>query len=120
MNPFLLTTAYFPPIAYFSCLKKAEVTYIEQYENFGKQSYRNRCEILKRDIRLTTDYIAIGDINYRDLRNAIHPKASHRQPGCDYIPKPYRQTFSDRFPFTPNLSILDLLFCCGPEAGEMI
>ena len=32
MNPFLLTTAYFPPIAYFSCLKKAEVTYIEQYE----------------------------------------------------------------------------------------
>ena len=45
MNPFLLTTAYFPPIAYFSCLKKAEVTYIEQYENFGKQSYRNRCEI---------------------------------------------------------------------------
>ena len=33
MNPFLLTTAYFPPIAYFSCLKKAEVTYIEQYEN---------------------------------------------------------------------------------------
>ena len=47
---------------------------------------------LKRDIRLTTDY----------------------------IPKPYRQTFSDRFPFTPNLSILDLLFCCGPEAGEMI
>ena len=205
MNPFLLTTAYFPPIAYFYCLKKAEVTYIEQYENFGKQSYRNRCEImtangvialtvpvakansktlikdlkivyptpwqklhfrgiesayknspyyeyyiddlmpffekqetylfdhnlailttilyflkLKRDIRLTTDYIAIGDINYRDLRNAIHPKASHRQPGCDYIPKPYRQTFSDRFPFTPNLSILDLLFCCGPEAGEMI
>ena len=46
MNPFLLTTAYFPPIAYFSCLKKAEVTYIEQYENFGKQSYRNRCEIM--------------------------------------------------------------------------
>ena len=75
---------------------------------------------LKRDIRLTTDYIAIGDINYRDLRNAIHPKVSHRQPGCDYIPKPYRQTFSDRFPFTPNLSILDLLLCCGPEAGEMI
>ena len=35
-------------------------------------------------------------------------------------PQKYRQTFSDRFPFTPNLSILDLLFCCGPEAGEMI
>ena len=46
MNPFLLTTAYFPPIAYFSCLKKAEVTYIEQYDNFVKQSYSNRCEIM--------------------------------------------------------------------------
>ena len=50
MNPFLLTTAYFPPIAYFSCLKKAEVTYIEQYENFGKQSYRNPVSYTHLDV----------------------------------------------------------------------
>ena len=42
----LLTTAYFPPISYFSAINEAEHIFIEQYENFGKQSYRNRCEIM--------------------------------------------------------------------------
>ena len=205
MKPFLLTTAYFPPIAYFSCLQKAETIYIEQYENFGKQSYRNRCEImtangvisltvpvvkansktllkdlkivyatdwqklhfrgiesayknspyyeyyiddllpffqkretflldlnqailyclfdllkLKRDVRLTTDYIHTGNPEFTDLRNTFHPKASHRQAGWEYTAIPYRQTFSDRIPFTPHLSILDLLFCCGPETIQYL
>lgn len=31
-----------------------------------------------------------------------------------FVAKPYVQVFSDRIEFTPNLSILDLLFCEGP------
>ena len=46
MKPLLLSTAYFPPIAYFCAIKQYGSVYIEQYENFGKQSYRNRCEIM--------------------------------------------------------------------------
>ena len=30
--------------------------------------------------------------------------------------KPYYQVFAHKFGFQPNLSILDLLFCMGPEA----
>lgn len=34
--------------------------------------------------------------------------------------KSYIQPFSDRHPFMPNLSILDLLFCCGPASTQYL
>lgn len=34
--------------------------------------------------------------------------------------KPYIQPFSDRLPFMPNLSLLDLLFCCGPASTQYL
>lgn len=34
--------------------------------------------------------------------------------------KPYLQPFIDRLGFMPNLSILDLLFCCGPTSSQYL
>ncbi len=42
----LLSTVYFGPIPYYSTFMKTEKVYIEQFENFIKQTYRNRCVIL--------------------------------------------------------------------------
>ena len=42
----LLCTAYFAPIRYFSKLAAYPEIYIEQHENFIKQTYRNRTVIL--------------------------------------------------------------------------
>ncbi|MBV5313871.1 MAG: WbqC family protein [Prolixibacteraceae bacterium] len=42
----LLSTAYFAPIRYFSKLAAYPEIYIEQYENFIKQTFRNRTVIL--------------------------------------------------------------------------
>ena len=42
----LLSTAYFAPIRYFSKLAAYPEIHIEQYENFIKQTYRNRAVIL--------------------------------------------------------------------------
>ncbi len=42
----LVSTAYFAPIQYYSHILKADKVYIEQFENFIKQTYRNRCVIL--------------------------------------------------------------------------
>jgi len=42
----LLSTAYFAPIRYFSKLAVYPEIYIEQHENFIKQTYRNRAVIL--------------------------------------------------------------------------
>jgi hypothetical protein len=46
MDSVLLSTAYFPPIIYFSQLVHASEIVIEKEENFPKQTYRNRCIIL--------------------------------------------------------------------------
>jgi hypothetical protein len=47
-----------------------------------------------------------------DYRNIITPKSKD----TEYYFMPYPQVFEDRLGFVPNLSILDLLFCMGPES----
>lgn len=42
----LVSTAYLPPVEYFSLISRAEEIFIEREENYLKQSYRNRCYIL--------------------------------------------------------------------------
>lgn len=63
----------------------------------------------------TTDYLpASGDT--MDYRNTFSPKVPYP---TDHF-TPYYQVFADRQPFTPNLSILDLLFNLGPEAKDYL
>ncbi len=37
-----------------------------------------------------------------------------------FRPAPYPQVFTERHGFLPNLSALDLLFCCGNQAGAVL
>jgi hypothetical protein len=46
LRKILLTTAYLPPLEYFSAISHADDIFIEYEENYLKQSYRNRCYIL--------------------------------------------------------------------------
>ncbi|MCK3685425.1 WbqC family protein [Maribellus sp. YY47] len=46
MEPLLLSTAYFGPVHYYARYLHHGEVYLEQYENFTKQTYRNRCIIL--------------------------------------------------------------------------
>ncbi|MCU0434369.1 MAG: WbqC family protein [Bacteroidia bacterium] len=55
----------------------------------------------------------------KDYRLLIAPKI-HHETDSEFLAKPYTQVFSDRFPFRPNLSVIDLLCCTGPSAGEYI
>jgi hypothetical protein len=43
---FLLSTACFPPVQYFTKLLLYKTVYLEQHENFIKQTYRNRYQVL--------------------------------------------------------------------------
>jgi len=42
----LLSTAYFPPAEYFFLIAHSSKALIEKWENYHKQTYRNRCRIL--------------------------------------------------------------------------
>jgi hypothetical protein len=48
----LLSTAYWPNIEYFFYIIQTEEISIEQFENYPKQSYRNRTQILSANGRL--------------------------------------------------------------------
>jgi hypothetical protein len=42
----LISTAYLPPVEYFSLIENACEVFVEREENYIKQTYRNRCYIL--------------------------------------------------------------------------
>ena len=64
---------------------------------------------VKKDIVHTTDYVREAE---NDLREAFSPK----KPVDATLFPTYYQVFSEKFPFAPDLSVLDLVFNEGPEA----
>jgi len=53
-----------------------------------------------------------------DLSNTLEP--ANFQDGSGGLLKAYPQVFQDRFGFQPNLSVLDLLFCLGPQGASYL
>ncbi len=74
---------------------------------------------IKTSLNLTLNYEK-QPANCPDLRQKFMPKHPVNQK--EYIKhfKPYIQVFSDRNPFIPNLSILDVLFNLGPGTADYL
>ena len=68
---------------------------------------------VKKGIVHTTDYVREAE---NDLREAFSPK---KLEDSKAFPA-YYQVFSEKFPFAPDLSVLDLIFNLGPEAVEYL
>ncbi len=196
----LLSTAYLPPVEYFSFILQADEVYVEKEENYLKQSYRNRCYILSahgphllsvpvylgslhktpiKEIRidyskrwqqvhlraitaaygsspffqfyfeyiekviskkteflldlnmeLTESVLKMLNIKIKllytvefepaggsenDLRYKISPKGSSLSASKEYL-----QVFKTSGQFVGGLSIIDLIFNTGPEAGDYL
>jgi hypothetical protein len=89
--------------------------------DFNEAIRQNICELIDihPQVEYTTEYVkptanSQQPIAFSDFREVIHAK--HPQPDADFEAKPYWQVFQHRYGFQPNLSILDLLFCMGPES----
>lgn len=191
----VFSTAYFPCISYMAQFLAADKPFIEVWETYHKQTYRNRCRVMTANgveslsvpvvkvngnhtmtkdvvisykehwqqihrrclesayksapyfdhyydylkpiletrferlidlndaalrvvlkiMKVSKEIIHTSDYNYEvenDFREAFSPKAIS---DSSLFPA-YYQVFSTKFPFTPDLSILDLIFNEGPGA----
>jgi hypothetical protein len=120
-----------------SCYNRSP--WFENYRTLFEEMYSNKLEYLLEwdktchdlvlrllKLKDNKNYNVLGDSeepnsldleNRVDLRNKFLP----RQPNPFNISiKPYPQVFSDRYGYVPDLSILDLIFCEGPNAIEVL
>jgi hypothetical protein len=66
----LLSTAYLPPVEYFSIISRAEKVLIEREENYVKQSFRNRCYILSaHGAQLLSVPVYLGSLHKTQLKD---------------------------------------------------
>ncbi len=77
---------------------------------------------MKKEIIYSEKYIEPNDFNFDfDLRNAIHPKKEMIDKNAKLVlEKPYYQTFASKFGFSPNLSVLDLIFNEGIKSDRFL
>lgn len=73
----------------------------------------------RSDIRLTSKF-ETAEGEFDNFRESFSPKFRFQKVESNYKPAPYTQVFEDKFPFVPDLSILDLLFCKGNAASDVL
>lgn len=75
-------------------------------------------QLLQIEVKLTfsASFLTESDASVLDLRNQITPQKLPDQSIFPYQLVSYPQVFVEKSGFLKNLSILDLLFCMGPEA----
>lgn len=85
----------------------------------GLESIELVCQLLNMSFEpsFTEEYLTESE--QEDLRNAWNKRDYAENQPVKKFPN-YIQVFSDRHPFAPDLSILDLLFCSGPQATEYL
>jgi hypothetical protein len=94
----------------FEALYESEITSIMQFE-LDLLKLLLRYMKTGADITLSNAYIDAASGN--DLRGYISPKNTV----ADTF-KSYLQVFAGKFPFQPNLSVIDVLFNLGPRGWE--
>ena len=107
-----LSTAYLPPVQWFSKLLRYDKVYVEQYENYQKQTYRNRCVIAgpngaisltvpieKPDtLKCLTKDIRISDHgNWRHLHWNALESAYNQTPYFEYLKDDLRPFYEKSF-----------------------
>ncbi len=84
--------------------------------NMATLSWLQKVLKMPGSVSLTNHYQKSCEEGVTDKRNSLLPK----QYQLSYTGPRYTQVFEDRIGFQPNLSILDLLFCSGPETGHLV
>ena len=96
---------------YYDTLKPIFETRFERLIDLNDTALKAVLKMLKvnKETVHTTDYVKVVEDDYRE---AFSPKATVDAQQF----QEYYQVFNNKFPFTPDLSVLDLVFNEGPEA----
>lgn len=122
----LLSTAYFPPIQWFQKLFRYEKAYIERFDNYTKQTYRNRCVIAtangRQPLTVPIEGYEGSKCLVRDIRISSHGNWTHlhwhalmsaygESPFFDYYIDDLRPFFEkpETFLYDHNLKIVEKL-----------
>ena len=71
---------------------------------------------IEKQLHLSQEYQKNLPDGIADFRNKISPKKHKTISDSSFLQEKYIQVFEEKNGFIPNLSILDLLFCTGPES----
>lgn len=125
-----MITAYLPPISWFVPLAKGEPCFIEQYENFHKQTIRNRCTIDAPNGPLNLT-VPIDKSNFqpgakclmKDVRISYHQDWQHQHwnalassyynsPFFEYLQDDFRPIYERHWEFLIDLNETLIQKCC--------
>lgn len=114
-----ITSAYNASPFFLYYKDELEPFYTESHNNlldFNTLMTHKILSILKIQVTLKYTENYIDAVHGFDFRSALSPK---KESYFTHYPS-YTQVFSDKINFHQNLSILDLLFNLGPEAGDYL
>lgn len=101
-----LTSAYLAPVAYYAKLLTADRVYIERYDNYIKQTYRNRCVIAAADgplsLTIPTEKSGMLKSSMKDVRISDHGNWRYLHWNAlvsNYRNSPFFEYYADDFRF---------------------
>ena len=109
-----LTSAYLGPVEYYAKLFACEKAYIERYDNYVKQTYRNRCVIAATDgplsLTIPTEKSDSLKCTMKDIRISDHGNWRHmhwnalvsnyrNSPFFEYYADDFRIFYERKYPF---------------------
>lgn len=114
MSTIYLSSAYLAPVEYYTKLLAYDRVYIEQYDNYQKQTYRNRCTIAAPDgplalsvptVKPPTPKCLMRDIRISDHGNWRHlhwnalSSAYNHTPYFEYYKDDFRPFYEQKYEF---------------------
>lgn len=100
----ILGSAYLAPVPYFAALYSCRKAYIERYDHYMKQTYRNRCVIASADgplaLTIPVEKSSEGKCAMKDIRVSEHGNWRHVHRNAfvaAYKQSPFFDYYADEF-----------------------
>ena len=118
-HTYILPSSYFGPLQYYSRIVSAKKIIIEQYDNYSRQTYRNRCVILgangpinlsipvkknKQKKKLVKDIIIDYDTNWQKDHYRAIVSAYTSSPFFEFYFDEYRWIFNEKTKYLLDLN----------------